>query len=97
METIVVGIREAKQHLSKLLKRVQQGEAVLVKDRGRPVARIVPIDTAELSLTERIKRLEVQGVIEPLAEKQRKVLPSPIPVPEAMAQRFLQEDRENGG
>ena len=95
METISIGIRDAKLHLSKLLKRVQQGEEVLLKDRGRPVARIVPIDTGSLILSERIKRLEEQGVIEPILTKHRKTLPSPILVPGEIAQSFLQEDRAN--
>lgn len=96
METISVGIRDAKLHLSKLLKRVQQGQVVLLKDRGRPVARIVPIDSHTLELSERIKRLEEQGVIEPTPKKHRKTLASPIPVPGDMAQSLLQEDRDNG-
>jgi len=95
METISVGIRDAKLNLSKLLKRVQQGEEVLLKDRGRPVARIVPIDTGSLLLSERIKRLEEQGVIEPIPKKHRKTLASPIPVSGGIAQSFLQEDRDS--
>ena len=95
METLSVGIRDAKLHLSKLLKRVQQGEEVLLKSRGRPVARIVPIDTDSLVFAERIKRLEEQGVIEPTPKKQRKTLPSPIPVSGRGAQSLLQEDRDN--
>jgi prevent-host-death family protein len=38
-----IGIRELKNGLSRYLKRVQKGEAVVVTDHGRPVARIVPI------------------------------------------------------
>ena len=36
------GIREARQHLSILLDEVRKGREVLITDRGRPVARIVP-------------------------------------------------------
>jgi len=36
------GIREARQHLSVLLDEVRKGREVLITDRGRPVARIVP-------------------------------------------------------
>jgi len=36
------GIREARQHLSVLLEEVRKGREVLITDRGRPVARIVP-------------------------------------------------------
>jgi prevent-host-death family protein len=36
------GIREARQQLSRLLEDVRQGREVVITDRGRPVARIVP-------------------------------------------------------
>jgi prevent-host-death family protein len=39
---IQVGIAELKAHLSEFLVRVQQGEEIVVADRGRPVARLVP-------------------------------------------------------
>jgi len=42
-----VGIRELKQHASSVSRRVANGESVEVTDRGRPVARIVPIQEAE--------------------------------------------------
>lgn len=42
MKQIVVGIHEAKTHLSKLIKRVEAGDEVIVKSFDRPVARLVP-------------------------------------------------------
>ena len=36
------GIREARQNLSALLAQVAQGHEVVITDRGRPVARLVP-------------------------------------------------------
>ena len=36
------GIRQARQHLSAILDEVRKGREVLLTDRGRPVARIVP-------------------------------------------------------
>lgn len=36
------GIREARQHLSAILDEVRKGREVVLTDRGRPVARIVP-------------------------------------------------------
>ena len=41
METI--GVRELRQNASRYLKRVESGETIEVSDRGRPVARIVPV------------------------------------------------------
>jgi len=38
-----IGIRELRQHASRYLREVEQGEAFEVTDRGRPVARLVPI------------------------------------------------------
>ncbi len=56
-------ISEAKAKLSALLERVKSGEAVTITDRGKPVARIVPIDPSTVDWDERIERLERQGVI----------------------------------
>jgi prevent-host-death family protein len=38
-----VGIRELKENASALIRRVAAGETIRVTDRGRPVARIVPL------------------------------------------------------
>jgi len=38
-----VGIRELRQNASALIRRVIGGEDIEVTDRGRPVARIVPL------------------------------------------------------
>ena len=95
MQPINVGIRDAKINLSKLLKIVQKGSEIILTDRGRPVGKIVPIKTESLPLHARIKRLEEQGVIETRAEKGHKKIPPPIPILNGMAQRFLQEDRED--
>lgn len=37
-----VGVRELKARLSEFLGRVEAGESLVVTDRGRPVARVVP-------------------------------------------------------
>jgi prevent-host-death family protein len=43
METI--GVRELRQHASRYLERVRHGETLEVTDRGRPVARLVPVSS----------------------------------------------------
>jgi|AACY02.3.fsa_nt_gi prevent-host-death family protein len=40
-----VGAFEAKTHLSALLQKVENGEVVTITKHGRPVARLVPVDT----------------------------------------------------
>jgi prevent-host-death family protein len=40
---VEVGVHEAKTHLSRLLRRVAEGEEVVITRDGRPAARLVPI------------------------------------------------------
>jgi prevent-host-death family protein len=42
-----VGVRDLKASLSAYLRRVAEGESVVVTDHGRPVARLVPPDVPE--------------------------------------------------
>ena len=39
-------MHQAKTHLSRLVREVQQGEAVLILHGTTPVARLVPVDAA---------------------------------------------------
>jgi prevent-host-death family protein len=41
---ITVNLAHAKAHLSELVDRVESGEAVVITRRGRPVARIGPVE-----------------------------------------------------
>lgn len=41
---IEVGVRELKNSLSRYLRRVREGETLVVTDRGVPVARMIPAD-----------------------------------------------------
>ena len=96
MQFTSIGIRDAKIHLSKYLKMVQKGMEVIITDRGKPIGKIVPIHTSDLPLKDRIKRLEDQGLLEAISDKRLKTIPPPIPVPDGIAQKFLQQDRDNG-
>jgi len=40
-----IGVRELRQHASRYLERVARGEILEVTDRGKPVARLVPVHT----------------------------------------------------
>lgn len=42
-----VGVHEAKTHLSRLLRRVAEGEEVVITSGGRPAARLVPVEPPE--------------------------------------------------
>jgi len=41
-----VGVRELKNRLTYYLQRARKGEEVIVTERGRPVAKLVPPDRA---------------------------------------------------
>ncbi|HXE75656.1 MAG TPA: type II toxin-antitoxin system prevent-host-death family antitoxin [Candidatus Xenobia bacterium] len=57
-----VGSREFKNRQGHYLKRVRQGEILLITDRGKAVARVSPVDEWEsLSLEEKLEELERQG------------------------------------
>ncbi len=58
-----LNISEAKANLGRYVKQVQQGEAILLLERQRPVAKIVRLDIGDAdegSLAE----LEAHGVVE---------------------------------
>ena len=54
-----VGLREANQNFSRLMKAVRRGAEVVLTDRGRPVARLTRIEAQ--AETELLRRLEAEG------------------------------------
>ncbi|AUB81873.1 type II toxin-antitoxin system Phd/YefM family antitoxin [Candidatus Thiodictyon syntrophicum] len=40
----IVSIRDANQHLSRYLDRVEQGTEILITRRGQPIARLLRVD-----------------------------------------------------
>ena len=60
-----VGIRELKTHLSRYVKEVKGGEEILVSERGRIVARIVPVEPASEAarLQTMLLKLSAEGKI----------------------------------
>ena len=53
----IVSIRDANQHLSRYLERVEQGAEVIITRRGKPIARLLPIERgSRLSEAQRAAR-----------------------------------------
>jgi len=67
-----VGIRELRDHLSQYLDKVQAGNDLVVTDRGRPIARVVP-----MSGERTFDRLIREGKVTP-AKTRVRTLPTPI-------------------
>jgi prevent-host-death family protein len=59
-----VGSRELKNRLGRYLGLVGKGETIVVTDRGKPVARILPPEPEQekdKSISEILKQLEAEG------------------------------------
>ncbi len=69
-----VGIRELRQNASAVVAEAAAGEVVTITDRGRPVAKLVPLDPDPLT------ELIMSGRARP-AKRSVADLPSPQPLP----------------
>jgi prevent-host-death family protein len=91
-----VGISELKAKLSGYLDQVKAGQEVVVTDRGRPVARLVPYDDEKREPD--MERLIRAGIIRPGRGRLRDELlqPSPVKDPQGTVLKALLEDRREG-
>ncbi|MGD9577223.1 MAG: type II toxin-antitoxin system Phd/YefM family antitoxin [Syntrophorhabdus sp.] len=90
-------ISELKAHLSEYLNQVKSGDEVLVTDRGKPVARIVPISGKKRSQGS-FSRLQKEGLIKLGSGKLPKdfwTLPR-AEDPQGLVLKALLEERESG-
>lgn len=55
-------VSELKALLSKYLSKVKAGEEVMITDRGRPIAKIVPIKKTEMDIPPHLLTLERAGL-----------------------------------
>jgi prevent-host-death family protein len=93
------GVAELKAKLSAHLALVKRGEEVLVTERGRPIARIVPVEPAETDDEARVQRLAAKGLIR-MGRKRgpKRPLPAPIyGIPEGALVEAVREDRDESG
>lgn len=60
----VIGVKQARAELARLLRDVLAGRDWLITDYGRPVAKLVSVIAGDLPLERRIRQLEEAGVIE---------------------------------
>ena len=68
-----VGIRELRADLSRWVKRVRAGEEIVVTDRGKPVARLLPMDGQR-----KIDRLIAAGLVSPAPKPWHGSPPRPV-------------------
>ncbi len=91
------GVAQLKARLSEYLDQVKAGEEVIVTDRGKAVARLVPYTRSGPSPAE-LEEMERAGLI----RRAKRKLPDdfwdrPMPEdPEGWVLRYLLEEREEG-
>jgi prevent-host-death family protein len=88
-------VSELKAHLSEYLNQVKAGGEILITDRGKPVARLVPIARSKTN-KEALIQMEKQGLIRLGSGKLPKdfwAMPRPED-PEGLALKALLEERE---
>jgi prevent-host-death family protein len=93
-----VGVRELRQNLSRYLDRVKAGEALVVTERGREVARLVP--SSENVHPYYVRMAEKYGATIPegdLIEAIDRLPPLPRPFPDGTTDAFLAESRDDRG
>jgi len=91
-----VKISDLKAQLSAHIQLVRDGEEVLVCDRNKPVARIVPIRLEDRSQQER--RLIARGVLTPPLKKRPAIVSWPMPpgnVSDEVMEEIWREERES--
>jgi prevent-host-death family protein len=91
-----VNISDLKAQLSAHIQLVREGEEVLVCDRNKPVARIVPVRLEDQS--EREQRLVARGVLTPPLKKRPASVSWPGPpgnVSDEVMEQVWREERES--
>ena len=87
-----VGVRVAKARLSELLRDAQLGHEWTITERGKPIARIVPVAAQPMTFEERVQRLVARGVIDAAPSITAPHRP-PLRLPIGIARRMLDDDR----
>jgi prevent-host-death family protein len=60
---LTVNIHEAKTHLSRLIEKAAQGEGFIIAKAGKPLVKVVPLDTPEPAATRRLGFMAGQFVV----------------------------------
>jgi len=88
-----MGLREANQQFSKVVKAVKAGEEVILTERGKPIAVLKPLPGS--AKREAVRRLEAAGLLRAAA----KSVPLPPWVPRQIKgtplSKTVREDRDS--
>jgi len=83
-----VGLRDVNQDFSAAARAIRSGEEVLILDRGRPFALMIPLREDDA-----VERMERSGFLTSAREYGASRPARPVAVPEGTASRLLAEER----
>ncbi len=92
-------VSETKNNLSAILRQVREGESFLIVDRGKPIARLEPLNAEEKGADQRRADLERRGILRRGRGRVRREIieTPPPPLPKGVsALALLLEEREAG-
>lgn len=89
-----VGVRALRDRFTAYLKRVRQGEEIIVTERGRPLAVLKPLHTPP-SLEVVLASLEAEGLIR-LPERWSPLTPRRTRLTGKTLTELVREEREGG-
>jgi len=90
---ITVGVKEAKNNLSRYLARVKKGEEVQITERGKPIARIIKEGQGLGPVRRALSTLVDRGLIVLPSHSVKKDHISPVDVPGRPVSEMVIEDR----
>jgi prevent-host-death family protein len=90
-----VSISELKTSLSRYLDTVRQGGEVVITDRGRPIARLSPVEGAKASEGLRASLVR-EGILSPPRKRRTRLTAPPAEGASAQVLAALLEERAKG-
>lgn len=87
----IIGVRELRDHLSEYLRRVQDGELVVITDRGRPISELSPVERGRSA--ERARALVREGRARWSGGKPSGLVNAPRPRGGSVAEAVLEDRR----
>lgn len=91
---IQVGTAILKNQLSAYLKKVKKGARLLITDRGKPVAKLLPLHSEEESPEECLHTLSAEGILTLPIHRGKFAKVKPLKIPSNRASAIILEDRE---
>ena len=94
---VTAGVAELKKKLSEYLARVKAGSELVITERGRPIARIVPESSVNGPLDARLTALEREGLVRrPRRKLDRRLLTAELASSKRSVLEALLEERNEG-